>query len=164
MTFSARAMERLAARKTKVQSWYLDLSMIKNYWGQERAYHHTAPINMLYGLAEALEIVVEEGLEKRWERHRAMHELLKAGLAELGIRYVSDPGHTLPMLNAVSVPEGKEDGAVRRRLLEEYGIEIGGGLGTFKGKAWRIGLMGEAASRRNVTTLLGALGAILRSK
>ena len=164
MTFSARAMERLAARKTKVQSWYLDLSMIKNYWGQERAYHHSAPINMLYGLHEALTIVLEEGLEKRFARHREMSGLLRTGLGEMGIGYASQEGHSLPMLNAVKVPDGVEDGAVRKRLLEDYGIEIGGGLGVFKGKVWRIGLMGHSASKRNVALVLAALGEILKKK
>lgn len=161
VTFSSRAMDALAARKAKVQSWYLDLSMIKNYWGQERAYHHTAPINMLYGLHEALTIVLEEGLEKRFERHRAMAALLREGLAKLGIAYASQEGHSLPMLNAVKIPDGADDAAVRRRLLEDYGIEIGGGLGAFKGKVWRIGLMGHGSSRRNVALLLAALGEIL---
>jgi alanine-glyoxylate transaminase/serine-glyoxylate transaminase/serine-pyruvate transaminase len=161
VTFSARAMERLAARRTKVQSWYLDLSMIKNYWGQERAYHHTAPINMLYGLQEALTIVLEEGLEKRFERHRQMSALLRKGLGQLGIGYASQEGHSLPMLNAVTVPDGVDDATVRRRLLEEYGIEIGGGLGAFKGKVWRIGLMGHSATRRNVAVFVAALRDIL---
>jgi alanine-glyoxylate transaminase/serine-glyoxylate transaminase/serine-pyruvate transaminase len=157
VTFSTRAMEKLAARKTKVQSWYLDLSMIKNYWGQERAYHHTAPINMLYALHEALTIVLEEGLENCFERHRAMHKLLKEGLAKMGITYASQEGHGLPMLNLAKVPDGVDDATVRRRLLEEYGIEIGSGLGVFKGKVWRIGLMGYGASRRNVRLFLAAL-------
>src|SRR3954471_7053551 len=109
VTFSARAMEKLAARKTKVQSWYLDLSMIKNYWGQERAYHHTAPINMLYGLQEALTIALEEGLEKRFARHREMSALLREGLAKMGIGYASQEGASLPMLNAVKVPDGVDD-------------------------------------------------------
>jgi alanine-glyoxylate transaminase/serine-glyoxylate transaminase/serine-pyruvate transaminase len=161
VTFGPRAMEALAARKSKVQSWYLDLSMIKNYWGQERAYHHTAPINMLYGLHEALTLVLEEGLEPRFERHRRMAALLKEGLAKMGITYASQAGHSLPMLNAVNVPAGVDDAAVRRRLLEDYGIEIGGGLGAFKGKVWRIGLMGHASIRRNVTLLLAALREIL---
>jgi alanine-glyoxylate transaminase/serine-glyoxylate transaminase/serine-pyruvate transaminase len=161
VTFSVRAMEALAARKAKVQSWYLDLSMIKNYWGQERAYHHTAPINMLYGLHEALTIVLEEGLEKRFERHRAMSAMLREGLAKMGITYASQEGHGLPMLNAVNVPAGVDDAAVRKRLLDEYGIEIGGGLGAFKGKVWRIGLMGHSASKRNVALFLAALRDIL---
>jgi alanine-glyoxylate transaminase/serine-glyoxylate transaminase/serine-pyruvate transaminase len=161
VTFSARAMDRLAARKSKVQSWYLDLSMIKNYWGQERAYHHTAPINMLYGLHEALTIVLEEGLEKRFARHREMSAMLREGLASMGIGYASQEGHSLPMLNAVKVPDGADDAAVRKRLLDEYGIEIGAGLGAFKGKVWRIGLMGHGSNRRNVTLILAALRNIL---
>jgi alanine-glyoxylate transaminase/serine-glyoxylate transaminase/serine-pyruvate transaminase len=157
VTLSGRAVEKLLARKKKVQSWYFDLSMIRQYWGQERFYHHTAPINMLYALHESLAMVLEEGLDTRFARHRAMHELLRKGLAELGIGYVSQEGHHLPMLNAVKIPDGKDDATVRRKLLEDYGIEIGGGLGAFKGKAWRIGLMGQSASRRNVTLLLAAL-------
>jgi alanine-glyoxylate transaminase/serine-glyoxylate transaminase/serine-pyruvate transaminase len=162
VTLSPRAVERLLARKTKVQSWYLDLSMVRQYWGNERFYHHTAPINMLYGLHEALNLVLEEGLESRFTRHRTMHETLRSGLRELGIEYVSEEGRHLPMLNAIKIPDGVDDLAVRRRLLEEYGIEIGGGLGAFKGKAWRIGLMGYGSNLRNVTLVLAALRAILR--
>jgi alanine-glyoxylate transaminase/serine-glyoxylate transaminase/serine-pyruvate transaminase len=163
-TFSPRAIERLAARKTKVQSWYLDINMLRQYWGQERFYHHTAPINMLYALHEALAAVLEEGLEQRFARHRQIHELLRAGLKELGIDYVSQEGHHLPMLNAVRIPQGVDDAQTRRRLLEEFGIEIGGGLGDFKGKAWRIGLMGSSATQRNVTLLLAALRQIIAAK
>ncbi len=161
LTLSPRAVARLEARTHKVQSWYLDLSMVRSYWGAERAYHHTAPINMLYALDEALDLVVGEGLEPRFERHRQAHQRLAAGLAELGIDFVSQEGHRLPMLNAVSVPAGVDDAATRRRLLAEYGIEIGGGLGDLKGKAWRIGLMGHAARPRNVDLLLAALRRIL---
>lgn len=161
VTLSARAVERLERRKQKVQSWYLDLSMVRQYWGAERFYHHTAPVNMLYALHEAVAIVLEEGLDARFKRHREMHELLRAGLRELGIEYVSQEGHHLPMLNAVRIPEGADDLTVRRRLLEEYGIEIGGGLGAFKDNAWRLGLMGHAATRRNVTLLLAALERVL---
>src|SRR4051812_17979082 len=161
VTLSQRAVARIEARKKKVQSWYLDLSMVRQYWGSERFYHHTAPINMLYGLREAIAIVLEEGLENRFQRHRDMHGLLRAGLKELGIEYVSQDGRPLPMLNAVRIPAGVEDGPVRKRLLEEFGIEIGGGLGNFKGNAWRIGLMGHAASRRNVTLVLAALAQVL---
>lgn len=164
ITFSPRAVERIERRKTKVQSWYLDLTMVRQYWGSERFYHHTAPINMLYALQEALTMALEEGLEPRFARHRAMHGLLRDGLAKLGIAYASQEGHHLPMLNAVMIPDGVDDLTVRRRLLDDYGIEIGGGLGAFKGKAWRIGLMGESASRRSVTLLLAALGDILRAK
>lgn len=162
VTLSPRAVERLDARKGKVQSWYLDLSMVRQYWGQERFYHHTAPINMLYALLEALDIVLEEGLDARFARHQTMHELLRDGLKELGIQYVSQEGHHLPMLNAIAIPDGFDDLTIRKRLLEDYGIEIGGGLGNFKGKAWRIGLMGYGSNRRNVTLLLAALGDLLR--
>ena len=157
VSFSPRAIERMEARKTKVQSWYLDVSILKNYYlgAGGRAYHHTAPINMVYALREALCIVLEEGLEQRFVRHREMHHLLREGLEELGLTYI--PKQSLYSLNCVSVPEGIDEAAIRRRLLDEYDIEIGGGLGVFAGKAWRIGLMGHNATRRNVGTLLSAL-------
>lgn len=161
VTISARGLARLDARTTKVRSWYLDLAMIRNYWGQERFYHHTAPINMTYALLESINVIVEEGLENRFDRHRQMHAMLRAGLKKLGIEYVSQEGYHLPMLNAVAIPAGVDDALTRRRLLEEYGIEIGGGLGALKGKAWRIGLMGHSASKRNVALVLSALGEIL---
>jgi alanine-glyoxylate transaminase/serine-glyoxylate transaminase/serine-pyruvate transaminase len=164
VTFSQRAVERIEQRKQKVQSWYLDLTMVRQYWGQERAYHHTAPINMLYGLHEALAIVLEEGLEKRFARHRQAHEALKSGLRDLDITYVSQEGHHLPMLNAVKIPPGADDLTIRKRLLNEYGIEIGGGLGAFKGRAWRIGLMGHGATKRNVDAVLTALKESLKAK
>lgn len=157
VTFSQRAIDKLDARKSKVQSWYLDITMLRNYWGESRVYHHTAPINMLYALDEALDMALEEGLDARFARHTAMHGLLRDGLADLGIQYVSQEGHALPMLNAVGIPEGVDDVAVRKTLLNDYGIEIGAGLGAFKGKAWRIGLMGHSASRRNVELVLAAL-------
>lgn len=163
VTLSPRAVAYLDSRKHKVQSWYLDLSMVRQYWGGERAYHHTAPINMLYGLHEALGLVLEEGLPARFARHRAMHELLRDGLARLGIDYLSAPENRLPMLNAVGVPAGVDDALTRRRLLEDYGVEIGGGLGAFRGKAWRIGLMGQTATRRNVSLLLAALAELIRA-
>jgi alanine-glyoxylate transaminase/serine-glyoxylate transaminase/serine-pyruvate transaminase len=157
VSFSDRAIERMESRKTKVQSWYLDVSMLKNYYtgGGGRAYHHTAPINMVYGLREALAIVLEEGIENRIARHAKMHQLLRAGLEKLGLTYI--PENSLCTLNCVATPEGIDEGAIRTRLLEEYDIEIGGGLGVFAGKAWRIGLMGHGATRRNVVTLLSAL-------
>jgi len=157
VTFSPAALRAMDARKTKVQSWYLDLSMIRQYWGSERLYHHTAPINMNYALLAALELVREEGLEARWARHWANHRMLRAGLEAIGICYVAQPGFELPMLNAVAVPQGVDDSRVRRQLLEEFGIEIGAGLGAFKGKAWRIGLMGAASTRANVLLFLAAL-------
>ncbi|QDV23549.1 pyridoxal-phosphate-dependent aminotransferase family protein [Aureliella helgolandensis] len=157
VSFSPLALEKMDARKTKVQSWYLDVSMLKNYYtgGGGRAYHHTAPINMVYALREALAIVQEEGLENRIDRHREMHLQLRQGLEALGMSYV--PDHSLATLNCVTLPEGIDDAAIRSRLLNEFDIEIGGGLGQFAGKAWRIGLMGHAATQRNVTTLLAAL-------
>jgi len=157
VTFSEAALQALEKRKTKVQSWYLDLTMIRQYWGSERLYHHTAPINMNYALLEALRIVKEEGLEKRWARHWANHRMLRRGLAAIGIEYVAQAGYELPMLNAVSVPEGVDDAKVRKQLLEEFGIEIGAGLGSFKGRVWRIGLMGAASTESNVMLFLAAL-------
>jgi len=157
VTLSTAAVKKLENRKSKVQSWYLDLSMIRQYWGSERLYHHTAPINMNYALHEALRLVKEEGLENRWRRHLKNHRILRAGLEAIGIQYVAQVGHQLPMLNAVGVPDGVDDARVRKQLLEEFQIEIGGGLGVFKGKVWRIGLMGAASSERNVMLFLGAL-------
>lgn len=161
VTLSSRAVAKLQKRKTKVPSWYLDLNLVTSYWGQERAYHHTAPINMLYALHEALGIVLEEGLEARFARHRLAHERLAAALPELGLRFVSQEGFRLPMLNAVATPEGVDEGALRRRLLDEHHIEIGGGLGAFKGKAWRIGLMGAGATAETVDTVIRALRKVL---
>ena len=157
VSFSPKAIEKIEARTSKVQSWYLDVSMLKNYYlgSGGRAYHHTAPINMVYALREALSIILEEGLEARFARHREMHLLLRSGLEQLGLRYI--PNNSLYTLNCVAVNEGTDEGAIRRRLLDEFDIEIGGGLGVFAGKAWRIGLMGHSATHRNVLTLLAAL-------
>ncbi|HUG20319.1 MAG TPA: alanine--glyoxylate aminotransferase family protein [Planctomycetaceae bacterium] len=157
VTFGPRAEEVIANRKSKVQSWYLDTSMLRNYWGSDRAYHHTAPINMNYGLHEALRIVLEEGLEARFARHAENHGALKAGLNAIGIEYSVVEGIQLPMLNSVLIPAGADDAGVRKQLLNEFGIEIGGGLGPMKGKTWRIGLMGEASRRSNVLLFLAAL-------
>ncbi|MEM7479225.1 MAG: alanine--glyoxylate aminotransferase family protein [Planctomycetota bacterium] len=159
VTFSERALERIDSRQSKVTSWYLDVTMLRNYWGSDRVYHHTAPINMTYALREALQIIVEEGLQDRFARHQQNHLMLRAGLEAMGIEYI--PEHSLATLNAVHVPEGVDDAAVRKELLSGYGIEIGAGLGPFKGKAWRIGLMGSSSSKRNVTLILGALESIL---
>ncbi|MHC4332102.1 MAG: pyridoxal-phosphate-dependent aminotransferase family protein, partial [Planctomycetota bacterium] len=128
VTFNDAALSVIENRKTKVRSWYLDVSMIRKYWGTERLYHHTAPINMNYALLEALKLVREEGLEQRWARHLANHKTLKAGLSAIGIEYVPEPGFELPMLNAISIPAGVDDAAVRKQLLNEFNIEIGGGL------------------------------------
>jgi alanine-glyoxylate transaminase/serine-glyoxylate transaminase/serine-pyruvate transaminase len=164
VSFSERAMERLAKRTTPVQSWYLDLSMITRYWGQERVYHHTAPINALYGLHEALRLVLLEGLEQRQTRHLRNALALAAGLEALGLRLPVAPAERLPPLTLVSVPDGIDEAAVRQELLEQYSLEIGGGLGKFKGNAWRIGLMGQSSSRRNVSLCLTALGQALTSR
>lgn len=157
VTFSDRAVAAIDARKTKVQSWYLDMQMVKDYWGSNRAYHHTAPINMNYGLHEALRIVLEEGLEARFARHHQNHLALKAGIKAMGLEYAVKEGQQLPMLNAVIIPAGVDDAAVRKQLLNEFGIEIGGGLGPMKGKTWRIGLMGSGSSPANVLVFLAAL-------
>jgi alanine-glyoxylate transaminase/serine-glyoxylate transaminase/serine-pyruvate transaminase len=157
VSFSQRAVDVINRRKTKVQSWYLDMTMVQRYWGEERFYHHTAPITMIYGLREALRLIMEEGLEARWARHLRNHQALKAGLAALKITYASAEGHQLPTLNAVRIPPGVDDLACRKRLLTEFGIEIGGGLGEFKGKAWRVGLMGYSSRANNVLLLLAAL-------
>jgi alanine-glyoxylate transaminase/serine-glyoxylate transaminase/serine-pyruvate transaminase len=161
VSFSQRAMEVVLGRKTKVQSWYLDVSMLANYWGQNRVYHHTGPINMTYGLYEALRIIHEEGLDACFARHALNHRALKAGLAAIGIRYSAQEGHQLPMLNAVRVPDGIDDARLRTGLLNRFGIEIGAGLGDFKGKVWRIGLMGYGSRPANVMLLLSALEQLL---
>ncbi|MBQ38019.1 MAG: alanine--glyoxylate aminotransferase [Gemmatimonadaceae bacterium] len=157
VTFSPRAMERLAGRRTPVQSWYLDLTLISQYWGESRVYHHTAPISMNYALREALLLVAEEGLETRWARHRHSQAALVRGLEALGLDLVVDEAIRLPALTTVSIPEGIDDARVRSTLLQRFGIEIGGGLGAFQGKAWRVGLMGATSTERNVTTFLAAL-------
>jgi alanine-glyoxylate transaminase/serine-glyoxylate transaminase/serine-pyruvate transaminase len=162
VSFGPRALEAISRRKTPVQSWYLDLSIIQKYWGDDRAYHHTAPITMIYALREGLRIVQEEGLEQRWQRHLRNHKALKAGLTALGLNYTAVEGHQLPQLNVVRLPDGVEEGPVRKRLLEEFGIEIGGGLGDLKGKAWRIGLMGYNSTSIVVLQLLAALEQCLR--
>lgn len=161
VSFSERAVESVLQRKTKVQSWYLDISMLASYWGEDRVYHHTAPINMTYGLYEALRLILEEGLDACFARHLHNHQALRAGLNAIGIQYAAQPGHQLPMLNAVRIPDGVDDARTRGALLNEFGIEIGGGLGKFKGQVWRIGLMGYAARPHNVLFFLSALEQLL---
>jgi alanine-glyoxylate transaminase/serine-glyoxylate transaminase/serine-pyruvate transaminase len=161
VSLSPRAMEIATKRKKKVQSWYLDVNLLASYWGQERVYHHTAPISMNYGLHEALRLVLEEGLEQRWQRHERNYQSLKTALAEMGLRIISQEGHQLWQLNAISVPEGADEAAVRKRLLNEFSIEIGAGLGPMKGKIWRVGLMGETSSAENLQTFLKAFRQIL---
>ena len=163
VTFSDRAVERLRNRSSKVQSWFLDLNLVLGYWGGggKRAYHHTAPINALYGLHEALIVLEEEGIENAWQRHRDNHLALRAGIEAMGLSFVVDEADRLPQLNSVSIPDGIDDAAVRGRLLNEYGLEIGAGLGPMAGRIWRIGLMGYASNRKNVLLCLGALDAVL---
>lgn len=162
ITFSERALEKIDQRQSKVTSWYLDVTMLRNYWGTDRVYHHTAPINMTYALREALQIIVEEGLPSRFARHEQNHRMLRAGLEAMGLRYI--PEHSLATLNAVHVPDGVDDAMVRKTLLSDHGIEIGAGLGPFKGQAWRIGLMGTSSTVRNVTLILSALESLLRQQ
>jgi alanine-glyoxylate transaminase/serine-glyoxylate transaminase/serine-pyruvate transaminase len=163
VSFSPKAVDLIMNRKTKVPNWYLDMSMVANYWaGKKRAYHHTAPINMLYGLYEALYVVLEEGLEKVYARHLDMHKRLVAGLDKLGIKMMVEPQYRLPMLNAVWIPEGIDDTEGRKKLRYDYGIEVGGGLGDFAGKVWRIGLMGNTARPQHVDRLLKALEEMIK--
>ncbi len=163
VSFSERAIAKVKARKRAVQSWFLDLNLVLGYWQAEgkRTYHHTAPINTLYGLHEALVILAEEGLENAWARHRAMHEKLRAGLEQLGMRFVVEESARLPQLNSVWVPEGVDDAASRARLLAEFNLEIGAGLGALAGKLWRIGLMGHSARPENVDCCLKAVRSVL---
>jgi alanine-glyoxylate transaminase/serine-glyoxylate transaminase/serine-pyruvate transaminase len=163
VTFSERAVERVRNREAPVQSWFLDLSLVVGYWGEgrKRAYHHTAPINSIYALHEALLILHEEGIENAWARHRRLHEVLKAGLEALGLEYVVPEDEQTPQLNMVRVPEGVDEADVRRRLLEEHDLEIGAGLGDLAGDVWRIGLMGHACRPENVRACVGALEAVL---
>ncbi|HEY6394819.1 MAG TPA: alanine--glyoxylate aminotransferase family protein [Candidatus Binataceae bacterium] len=163
VTFSPRAMEAVHRRKTKCRSWYLDVALIEHYWGPERLYHHTAPITMNYALYEALRIVLEEGLEVRWKRHLANAAAVQAGIAAMGLKLAAQEGHRLPQLTAVVVPDGINEAAVRAELLRLFNIEVGAGLGPFKGKIWRIGLMGEGSRRENVMLILNALEEILGS-
>ncbi|MCH1926781.1 alanine--glyoxylate aminotransferase family protein [Shewanella sp. C32] len=163
VSFSEAAVAKLKARKTPVQSWFLDQSLVMGYWSGngKRSYHHTAPVNALYALHESLRKLADEGLENAWQRHQQMHQLLKAGLEKLGIKFVVAEASRLPQLNAVYIPDGVDDAAVRNRLLNEYNLEIGAGLGDLAGKAWRIGLMGYGARRENVALCLRALEEVL---
>jgi len=164
ISFSPAAMKALEARKTPVVSWYLDMSMVSSYWGAERKYHHTAPINMIYALREALRIIAEEGLSARFARHMLNHRALVAGVEAMGLSMLVAEGERLPMLNAVRIPEGTDDLKVRKALLNDFGMEIGGGLGALAGKVWRVGLMGHASRPRNVFLFLSALETILASQ
>jgi alanine-glyoxylate transaminase/serine-glyoxylate transaminase/serine-pyruvate transaminase len=163
VSFSQEAVRIATSRATKVQSWYLDINLLAGYWGAERVYHHTAPISMNYAFHEALRLVLEEGLEKRWHRHEHNHNRLREGLDKLGLKIVSQEGHQLWQLNAVGVPDGVDELTTRKRLLNEFGIEVGAGLGPLKGKVWRVGLMGATSSEENVQRFLDAMNKILSS-
>ena len=163
VSFSPAAVERIRQRQTPIQSWFLDQSLVMGYWsgGAKRSYHHTAPVNALYALHEALRVLAKEGLEQSWQRHRQMHNLLKQGLTELGLEFVVAEPYRLPQLNAVYLPDGIDDAAVRSQLLQQYNLEIGAGLGDLAGKAWRIGLMGFGARRENIALCIKALQQVL---
>lgn len=164
VSFNDQAVEKIRNRKSKVQSWFLDLNLVMAYWGGgggARAYHHTAPINALYGLHESLVMLDEEGLENSWQRHSYHHHALRAGIEAMGLGFVVPEGDRLPQLNAVTIPEGVVDADVRKQLLADYDLEIGAGLGDLAGKVWRIGLMGFACNKKNVLFCLGALDAVL---
>ncbi|WP_374973545.1 pyridoxal-phosphate-dependent aminotransferase family protein [Spongiibacter marinus] len=166
VSFSDAAIAAIKARKHPVQSWFLDMNLILGYWGEggKRAYHHTAPVNALYGLHESLVMLQEEGLENAWARHRRMHNALAAGLESLGMRFVVDADSRLPQLNSVYIPEGVDDGAVRQHLLADHNLEIGAGLGDFAGKVWRIGLMGYSARMENIELLLASLAEAMQAQ
>ncbi len=166
VSFSDKAIAAIKSRQQAVQSWFLDMNLILGYWGEggKRAYHHTAPINALYGLHESLVMLQEEGLEAAWERHQKMHSALAAGLTVLGIEFVVDEAHRLPQLNSVYIPQGVDDAKTRAQLLSEYSLEIGAGLGDFAGKVWRIGLMGYSARAENVRLLLRALSKVMQDQ
>ncbi|MEZ9035881.1 pyridoxal-phosphate-dependent aminotransferase family protein [Vibrio cyclitrophicus] len=163
VTFSQRAVDKMKARQAPVQSWFLDQSLVLGYWSGEgkRSYHHTAPVNSLYALHESLVLLKNEGLDNAWSRHYAMHQELKAGVEALGLKFVVDEESRLPQLNALYFPEGIDEAKVRTQLLEEYNLEIGAGLGSLAGKAWRIGLMGYGARKENVALCLKALKDVL---
>jgi len=164
ISFGSAAIKALESRKSPVVSWYLDMSMVRSYWGAERKYHHTAPINMIYALREALRIIAEEGLEARFARHQLNHRALVAGIEAMGLAMLVPESERLPMLNAICIPEGINDTKVRKALLNDFGIEIGGGLGDLQGKIWRVGLMGHSSSRKNVFLFLSILETVLNAE
>lgn len=166
VSFNERAMEVVRNRRTKVQSWFLDLGLVTSYWGEsggggKRSYHHTAPVNALYGIHEALLMLHEEGLENAWMRHLNHHEMLRDGLETLGLELFVDAGYRIPQLNAVTIPQGADDNRVRSTLLDEFDLEIGAGLGSMAGRIWRIGLMGHSSNPKNISYCLNALASAL---
>ena len=160
VSLSPRAVEVATSRQSKVQSWYLDVNLLASYWGEERVYHHTAPISMNFALHEALRLILEEGLENRFARHEQNHNALRAGLESMGLKIASQEGHQLWQLNAVTVPEGIDEATVRQRLLNDFNLEVGAGLGPLKGKIWRVGLMGATSSPENVAAFVSGIGQI----
>lgn len=166
VSFSDKAVAAIKARKTPVQSWFMDLNLVMGYWGKnaKRAYHHTAPVNAMYALHEALVMLQNEGLENAWQRHHKNHLALRAGLEAMGLKFIVDAAHRLPQLNSVTIPEGADDAEVRGRLLNEFNLEIGAGLGALAGKVWRIGLMGHSSRAENIMLCLAALEAVLGDK
>ena len=163
VSFSERAIEVITNRKSKVQSWFLDTNLVMAYWGAnaKRAYHHTAPVNALYALHESLVMLQDEGLENSWARHYNNHLVLRAGLEAMGLAFIVDEDYRLPQLNSVTIPDGIDEAAVRSRLLNEFNLEIGAGLGTLAGKVWRIGLMGHSSRAENIFLCLSALEAVM---
>ncbi|MEJ2566496.1 MAG: alanine--glyoxylate aminotransferase family protein [Gammaproteobacteria bacterium] len=163
VSFSERAAEHIKSRKAKVQSWFLDLNLVMSYWGGDgkRAYHHTAPINALYGLHEALVMLAEEGLENAWTRHKRNHLALRAGVEAMGLQFLVRESCRLPQLNSILVPEGVDEAVARQRLLQEFNLELGAGLGSLAGKIWRIGLMGYTSNSKNILFCLTALERVL---
>ena len=162
ITLSAAAWDRVKSRETPSNTWYLDMNLLEAYWDERRAYHHTAPISMIYALHEALALVLEEGLEQRWVRHERNGRALQNGLEAMGLVLHADAGYRLPVLTTVRIPEGVADAEVRGALLKRHSIEVGGGLGDLRAKVWRIGLMGESSTEGNVLLFLSSLGKILR--
>jgi alanine-glyoxylate transaminase/serine-glyoxylate transaminase/serine-pyruvate transaminase len=163
VSFSEAAVNRIKGRSSPVTSWFLDLNLVMGYWGegQKRAYHHTAPVNALYGLHEALVILEEEGLENSWARHQRNHLALRAGLEALGLEFIVEEKYRLPQLNTVTIPDGVDEASVRNQLLSQFNLEIGAGIGSLAGKVWRIGLMGYASNERNVLFCVNALESVL---
>jgi len=163
VSFSQRAVDIITSRKTRVQSWFLDTNLVMGYWGPnaKRAYHHTAPVNALYALHESLVMLQDEGIENAWKRHYDNHLVLRAGLEAMGLGFVVEQDYRLPQLNSVTVPEGVDEAAVRSRLLNDFNLEIGAGLGALAGKVWRIGLMGHSSRKENIMLCLSALEAVL---
>ena len=161
ITFSPRAMDAVGARREAVRSWYLDVGLVTRYWGSDRIYHHTAPISMIYALHEGLRLVLDEGLEARWERHRRLGAELQTALTERGFELLAADGSRLPQLTAAAVPPGVDERAARARLLNDHGIEVGAGLGAFAGRAWRVGLMGESCREAKLSRLIAAIDTVI---